>query len=233
MYSIISQCHQAVGHSGRDKTWDKVNSNYSWIRRDAVKLFLDTCPDCNIRKPVKRQKTSKSEISLCFMGCVHLNLIDMTSKQDGVYNWILHVTDHLSKYLWTFPLKSNTLFEIAENLNRLFCMFGMPKVLKSDLSKDLVTAIISDIRNQWPGCQISVDSHHTDQEFETETLLKRLNDHVGTWSSALSFVTHAINTSPGAGSEISPYERVFGQKPTSQLQIGNLHTSAPNKHQHN
>ena len=48
MFDTIKQCHQRVGHSRRDKTWDEAHKNYAWIRREAVEFFLQTCPDCSV-----------------------------------------------------------------------------------------------------------------------------------------------------------------------------------------
>ena len=42
---------------------------------------------------------------------------------------------------------------------------------------------------------------------------KWLDEHGGTWSSALQYVTHAINTSTSATTKATPYEIVFGQRP--------------------
>ena len=39
----IFQCHQRVCHSGRTRTYDEVKSNYSWIPRVAIELFLNKC----------------------------------------------------------------------------------------------------------------------------------------------------------------------------------------------
>ena len=67
MYTTILQCHQRVGYSRRDKTWDEVKNNYAWIHRHIVQLFLDTCPDCIVRAPVKKAKATKPIISLGFL----------------------------------------------------------------------------------------------------------------------------------------------------------------------
>ena len=37
MFETILRCHDRVGHSGRDKTWNEIKTNYSWI-----KFFLFT-----------------------------------------------------------------------------------------------------------------------------------------------------------------------------------------------
>ena len=130
IFNTIFQCHQRVGHSGHTRTYDEVKSNYSWIPRVAIELFLQTCQGCQVRVPLKKPKSAKPIISLGFLTWVQADLIDMTSRPDGEMKWILHVRDHFTKYSWTFPLTSKRAVEVAEKLTTLFCMFGPPHILQ-------------------------------------------------------------------------------------------------------
>jgi len=113
LFSTIRQCHQRVGHSGRAKTWDEISANYSWVPRVAVELFLQTCQHCSVCQPLKQPKTAQPIISLGFLTRVQIDLIDMSSKPDGDYKWILHARDHFSKFSWTFPLTSKRASEVC------------------------------------------------------------------------------------------------------------------------
>ena len=75
-FDTILRCHLRVGHTGRDKTFDEVKNNYSWVNRN-VQLFLQTCPTCNTRQPLKKPKVGKLVISLGFLTRVQVDLIDM------------------------------------------------------------------------------------------------------------------------------------------------------------
>ena len=36
IYDTIKKCHQRVGHSRRNETWDEARKNYAWTFREAV-----------------------------------------------------------------------------------------------------------------------------------------------------------------------------------------------------
>ena len=48
---------------------------------------------------------------------------------------------------------------------------------------------------------------------------KWLDEHGGTWSSGLRYVTHTINTSTASATKTRPYEVVFGQRPRQDFYV--------------
>ena len=135
LFQNIKKCHERVGHSGREKTWSEVQANYSWIRYDTISLYLKTCSQCSLRKPLKNRPCGKPIISLGFLSRVQIDLIDMTSRPDQDFKWILHIRDHFSKFSWAYPLKSKRALEVADNLVNTFHLFGAAKILQSDNGK--------------------------------------------------------------------------------------------------
>lgn len=112
IFSTITRCHQRVGHSGRTRTYEEVKANYSWVPRITVELYLQTCPVCNVRAPVKKPPSTRPIISLGFLTRMQVDLIDMTSRPEGGYKWIMHARDHFTKYSWTFALTSKRAAEV-------------------------------------------------------------------------------------------------------------------------
>ena len=106
LFEIIKRCHERVGHSGREKTWREVHSNYSWVRYDAISLFLQTCTQCSLRKPLKNRPCGKPIISLGFLTRCQVDLIGMSSRPDQDFKWIFHMRDHFSKFSLAYPLVS-------------------------------------------------------------------------------------------------------------------------------
>ena len=222
MFDTILRCHLRVGHKGRDKTFDEVKKNYSWINRKAVQMFLQTCPTCNTRQPLKKPKAGKPIISLGFLTRVQVDLIDMTSRPDEDYKWILHARDHFTKYSWAYPLTSKRADEVAEKLTEIFCSFGPAKILQSDNGKEFAAKVINEIANMWPGLVIihgrprhpqsqgCVERGNGDLQVK---LGKWVDENGEQWSKGLKFVVHAINTSTAKATGKTPYELVFGQRP--------------------
>ncbi|CAF1358344.1 unnamed protein product [Didymodactylos carnosus] len=84
-FTVISECHIAVSHGGRDKTFGEIQTHYSWVPRVAVDLFLKRCIACQIRKPVKQQHVvSKPIVSLGVMTRLQIDLIDMRTRPDVI-----------------------------------------------------------------------------------------------------------------------------------------------------
>jgi hypothetical protein len=45
-YNVIAEAHGNVSHGGREKTSFEVNSQYSWIPRFCIEIFLKQCIPC-------------------------------------------------------------------------------------------------------------------------------------------------------------------------------------------
>ena len=85
-----------------------------------------------------------------------------------------------------------------------------------------MASVINNITTLWPGLLII---HGSPRRPQTQGCVERgngdlqvklgkwLDEHGGTWSSALQYVTHAINISTSATTKATPYEVVFGQRP--------------------
>lgn len=70
---------------------------------------------------------------------MEIDLIDMRrlscSCSEG-HKWILHITDHHTKFSWLFPLISKQTEQVISCLNQLFWQWGFPKKLHSDNGKE-------------------------------------------------------------------------------------------------
>ena len=119
---------------------------YSWIRWDYIHIFISTCSACVLRAPPQKPPAGKPIISLGFLTRVQIDLIliDMSSRHDGEYRWILHMRDHYSKFSYTHPLTSKRASEVASKVMQTFCLFGAPKILQSDNGREFVAAVIED-----------------------------------------------------------------------------------------
>ena len=79
-----------------------------------------------------------------------MDLIDLRTRPDKDFQWILHCRDHYSKYSWTFTLKSKEAQFIADKLITLFYQFGPCKILQSDNDKEFTDGVIKNLNVLWP-----------------------------------------------------------------------------------
>ncbi|XP_013396219.1 KRAB-A domain-containing protein 2-like isoform X2 [Lingula anatina] len=228
LFDVLANCHKRVQHSGRDKTFEEVKRNYSWIPRRAVSFYLQTCRECHSKKASKTPQASKTIISLGYLSRLQIDLIDMTSIPDGEYIWILYAKDHFTKFSWAYALTSNRTDEVASKLVEQFCFFGTPVVLQSDHGQEFTASVIKDLAEMCPGLVVMNDCpcHPESQgcvdcgdgDFQIE-LGKWMEQHQEGWTKGLKFVVHGINTAIAGATGKTPFELVFGQAPRHNFHL--------------
>ena len=67
------------------------------------------------------------------MNHVEIDLIDSRNLpcqcEDKTHMWLLHVSDHFTKYSWMIPLTEKQSAQVVAELEKLFYMFAFPKKL--------------------------------------------------------------------------------------------------------
>ncbi|CAF2745866.1 unnamed protein product [Rotaria sp. Silwood2] len=97
-FTILKDIHEKTGHGGRDKMRYEFSHHYYWLPSTVIDLFLQCCVSCQLRKPVKNPVVSTAIISIGYMTRLQMDLIDLRTRPDKDFQWILHCRDHYSKY---------------------------------------------------------------------------------------------------------------------------------------
>jgi transposase InsO family protein len=228
-YEILKEAHLKTGHGGRDKMRHETAQHYYWIPSKVIDAFLPTCVSCQVRKPLKLHVVPTAIIFLGFMTRLQMDLIDMRTRPDGEFKWILHCRDHFTKYSWGYAMPSKEAHHVAENLLLFFYQFGPCKILQSDNGKEFTAQIIKDLKKMWPGLIIlnGLPRHPQTQglvERGNSTLCdilgKLMHDrNTNHWTSCLLPAIYSMNTSLAQGIRHTPFEIVFGQKPRVDLTL--------------
>lgn len=66
----------------------------------------------------------------------------------------MHYQDHATKFCQLRPLKSKSAKEVAEELTKIFFIWGAPQLLQSDNGKEFVANVIDEVVAVWPYCKI-------------------------------------------------------------------------------
>jgi hypothetical protein len=236
-YNVITEAHKNVSHGGHEKTSFELNSQYSWVPRFCIEIFLKQCIPCQTRKPIKQHVVSKPIISLGVMTRLQIDLIDMRTRPDKlsadvIYHWILNCIDHFSKFSWAFPLKNKSANEVALKLRELFFVFGSPQILHSDNGREFVSSVIMELKSLFSELVfIRGRPRHPQSQGCIERANGVLCDVLGkgmstndssSWSSALLPVVYGINTRMSSVTKKTPYEVMFGQAPRSDSDFWKL-----------
>ena len=74
--------------------------------------------------------------------------------------WILHVIDHWSKFIFACPLRSKSVRKVAGVLQmHVFSVFGLPSILQSNSGREFVDKVIEEVASTWPGPIQLVSGH--------------------------------------------------------------------------
>ena len=226
IFNVIHKCHLRTEHSCRDTTWHEVKNSYVGISFPLIHLYIEGCTTCSTRKPLKKPIAGKSIMFLRFLTRVQLDLIDMTSRTDNTFRYIMHARDHFSKYSWAYPLVNKNAAAVAETLKKIFTQFGPPLILQSNNGRTFVATMISQIKHIWtdhiiingspihPQYQGCIEKANGDLDINLRIWIQ---DNQKGWSSGLPIVVHGMNTSVSSTAKKTPYEIVFGQHPRSSI----------------
>ena len=206
----------------------EVKKSYAGIRFPLIGLYIEACTTCFTRKPLKKPIAGKPIISLGFLTRlrVQVDLIDMTSRPDNDFHYIMHARDHFSKFSWAYPLVNKTAAGVVERLMTIFTQFGLPKILQSDNGHEFVATVITELKYIWtdlliihgcprhPQSQGCIERANGDLEIK---LSKWIQDNQKRWRSGLPLFVYGMNTSVSSTTKTTPYEIVFGQHPRSSI----------------
>lgn len=160
---------------------------------------------------------------------LQMDLIDMRTRLDGDFKWILHCRCHFTKFSWAYALPSKEAHHVAEKLSIIFYTFGPSKILQSDNGKEFTAQVIKDLKIIWPGLIIlNGRPRHPQSQGLVERGNSTLCDILGKlmhdrntnqWTSCLLPTVYSMNTSLARGIKHTPFEVVYGQRPRVDLTL--------------
>jgi hypothetical protein len=137
IFDVLDTTHQSSGHGGRDRMKHVLRTKYANITVDMILEFLVKCETCYSKrshksvgvvvKPIVQSSNSER---------VQVDLIDMQSRPDGEFRWILVSQDHFTKLVVLRALRRKTGLDVAEALFDIFAHTGAPLVLHTDNGRE-------------------------------------------------------------------------------------------------
>jgi hypothetical protein len=221
VYDVITRTHITTGHLGKNKTSDFIHERYWGITRKEIEwLVVNHCATCLARKVSTSRAPLRPIKSSNVFERVEIDLIDMRSRPDGEYNWILHCVDHFSKFSVAFPLKTKESEEVAKHMANFIAIFGPMGILQCDNGGEFKGALgvllkeygikIVRSRPRHPQTNGAVESGNG-------TLKTRLDkwmiDNQSTkWTTGLLSTIISLNSQTSSTTRKSPYQIVFKQR---------------------
>ena len=201
-YRLLKRAHD--GHFCARKTMQRLKALGGGATWKAVKAYVESCTAC------QRFKAAKPVIPLGVVEEVmdvkdvwSADFIGPLKPAEGGVQYILAVTDHLSRFLWTSASKRADTKTAQRHLQRLFDEVGVPKVLLTDSASYFTSEKFQSwLRNAGiRGVLAPGHAHHSNGQIErcNQNLIGRLRRmmHEGarrpTWMKLLKKATDVIN----------------------------------------
>ena len=134
------------GHKRYKKTYQRVKNEAYGISRNDVQWSLKHCQVCMINCQNITRTSLQPILALDVDEGVQADLIDMRTKPDGSYIWILHINDHFSKYTMLYTLTSKKASKIAYYIILYVCHFGAPGIFQCDYGREFKVALLIFLR---------------------------------------------------------------------------------------
>ena len=141
-FDHIERIHAAGGHNGYKKTYQRVKKEVHGISRDDVQWLLEHCQVCLVNRQNSTRAPLQPIVVTEVLGRLQADLIDMRTKPDGEYVWILHLKDYFSKFSMLYALKSKKASEIAYYIGLFVRHLGVPEIFQCDNGREFKGALL-------------------------------------------------------------------------------------------
>ena len=147
--SALKAYHDEKGHFGIRKTFAALRDKYFWPRMyNELNNYVKSCNKCQFGKrdhnahPLPLHPLPVSKL----FGRMHIDIIGPLIKSTEGHEYILVVVDSFSRWVESFPLRTQTVEEIARVLHdEIFCRYGPPLQIVSDRGQNMLSKLVKAI----------------------------------------------------------------------------------------
>ena len=236
IFKTLCEAHSAMAHRGKDKTEHYIRESYVEISQEVITLFVSLCKfhqqHCSVTSHVKKT-VIKPLMEDGFLKHVEIDLIDFRKLPctcNATHKWVLHITDHSSKFTWLYPLHSKETEEVVEALEKQFYLFGFPTILHSDNGREFKSEKMAEFCKAYkikqvhraprtPTTQGLVERNNRTVKENMKNIITEKNDEEVNWCKILSEAAYKKNIVVHSATGKSPYEAVFGILPRKEVHV--------------
>ena len=212
------------GHTGIDKTYDKLRTRYYWdgMYRDVVN-FVNHCELCRAKKMrkarVPMQDMPIPEFPFEIVGIDTCGPFPTSVKGN---KYIVTIVDHFSSWPEAYAVPDKTAETIASLLIEKFLpQHGCPKVMLSDRGTEFVNHIVGLLLEKLKVSHIKTSPFHPQGNGKTERFHRFMNSVLAkytqhdqfTWDQYIPGMLMAYRTSVNDTTQFSPFFLVYGRDP--------------------
>ncbi|EGT44573.1 hypothetical protein CAEBREN_28128 [Caenorhabditis brenneri] len=228
---VIKRFHESklhAAHLGAEKTLVLIKQFFFWTKMEVdVQQAIRGCLKCQQRK-TNPHSTTKEEIGPVEQfeqpaQAWHLDHVGPLPITEQGHRYILVARDPFSRYLITAPTQTVGAEETTELfIKRVVSVQGTPKQVTTDAGTAFTSILFRQTLSRF-GIEhrVSAPYHHESNGVVErinrtleECLSAFVNETQTDWDQHLEFVTWAINAAPCGPIKTTPFQVMFGRKPT-------------------
>ena len=227
--TLLHMCHDHVlsGHQNAAKTLNRL-SRWYWPNMNVeVEQYIKNCITCQrvnqtnqyVKLPLQALPEAKQ-----FNHRIHLDILGSPYPSSGEMGakYCLVCCDAFSSFVRIIPLRSKNTEDVSKAfLETWVSDFGIPTFCTMDSGSEFISKLFRKISTTL-GCELRYATvGHSSANGQVENrnkgivnYIRKYVENAENWVFLMPHVTYALNTSSHRDKLISPYEMVFGLKPT-------------------
>ena len=217
--------HPMSGHFGITRTYLKIKDKYYWPNMyNTIKKYIRSCAECaqfNVHRQKKPGLLQQEQPPEGVFQVLQMDFWRAPVRSNDGNQYVLIITDRLSKYVFARALPSATAKDTAEMLMEdIILKHGAIRCLQSDQGSHFKNELLSST-TQLIGCkQIFSIPYHPMSNGQVERfnstfcdqLKKYCNDNLNDWDVYLQSIVWAYNSGTHATTNFIPYELAFNRR---------------------
>ena len=223
--ALLRQYHDdaRAGHVGVYKTYWRLRERYTWPKMHTdVGRYVRKCPVCAAQKPEQRAPAglmgTRPPVQSPWQ-VISLDFVGPLPRSSRGSSTILVISDYLTKYVLTFPLRAATARNLVRTLeDQVFLVYGTPQYLICDNGVQMRSREFRNLCAEY-GVKISYTPLYHPQADPVERVNRVVKTMLGCyvkddhrkWEDHLASITCAIRTSRSEATGFSPYYVSFGR----------------------
>jgi hypothetical protein len=229
---IMYQLHATPisGHLAFARTYNKVYERFYWpTMREDVENYCKECESCGARK--NPHVYGRAPLQQCTvsqpMEMMAMDVLGPLPISSEGNKFILVVMDYFSKWPEVYALENQKAEVITKCLIDVFTRHGAPKVLLSDQGRNFESNMVKELCAAFGIDKRRTSPYHPECDGMVERfnralvdmLAMHVNDHHTDWDYWIPQVVFAYRSSIHSSTGVSPFEIVYGRKPTLPIDI--------------
>lgn len=231
---VLEQAHDKLfgGHFSDKKTRAKIETYFWWpsIARD-TKNYTRSCEICQR----KRVATVGDKIPIKFMprgtqafDILVADVIGPLDESSQHHKWCLTVVDLYSRFPFIFPIKSLKPQEVCQCFVQIFCTFGVPSKIITDMGTNFCSELNADFAKVFgfmhslctPGRKEATglaERHNANIEKMLHQVL--ISNNKRNWANLCPLMAWGLRDTVNETTGLTPFELVFGHNARSPMAL--------------